>query len=233
MQPSSPSRRISSAYAALEIRPELLGVRVHRRVDGSRAAPVVHHARRGNREFGNGADDHGLQELKVVGEDRVWQADAIGDTEGCRREGDRPFGISELHLELLVCLGDPAEPVDEIHVPGTAPELAVGRRGKADVLLHRHHRPDGVVLRGRQGIRGNPARGVIGPSREQRGGTEQAADVVGSERRRGALRHRADRTTGDRRQLTTRSAICQMATCLPAATGAPSSPSQATSSPAK
>jgi hypothetical protein len=85
-------------------------------------------------------------------------------------------------LDRLVGLADAAEPVDEVHVPGAAPELAVGRGPQARLGLHRDDLADRLVLGGAQVLVGEPAGRVVRPRRQQLRGSQQAADVVGTER---------------------------------------------------
>jgi len=68
-------------------------------------------------------------------------------------------------------------------VPRRAPELAVGRGSKPDVLLHPHDAADGVILGGPQLVGVDPARRASLPRAKELRWTEQAADVVGPERR--------------------------------------------------
>ena len=67
-----------------------------------------------------------------------------------RGERGVPRGAVHAHLDALVGALDPAEPVDEVHVPRRAPELAVRRRLQPDALLHRDDVPDRLVLGGAQ-----------------------------------------------------------------------------------
>ncbi len=79
----------------------------------------------------------------------------------------------------------PAELEDEVHVPRLAAELAVGRGPQADALLHADDIRDGGVLdRAELGRRDQPG-GVLLSRPVHLGGSQQAADVVGPERRRG------------------------------------------------
>ena len=87
----------------------------------------------------------------------------------------------ERHAHFVVPGVDAVEPVDEIHMPGGAPELAVRRRRQADVLLHADDRTDRVVF-------GRTELGLVDASRcpllacgEEGRRAEEAADVVGAE----------------------------------------------------
>ncbi len=72
-----------------------------------------------------------------------------------------------------------------------AAELAVGRGLQPDLLLQTDGVADGRVLDGTQLGRVDPARGEVVARREQVRRAEQAADVIGAERRRRALTHQA------------------------------------------
>jgi len=53
-------------------------------------------------------------------------ADLAGHVQGRRSELDRAGGITEAHRQVARRLLDAAELVDEIHMPGSAAEFAVG-----------------------------------------------------------------------------------------------------------
>ena len=80
-----------------------------------------------------------------------------------------------------------AEPVDEVHVPGRAAELAVGGRAQADVLLQLDRVADRVVLDRAQLFGVDRVVREVLARLQQRGRAEQAADVVGSVRRAGSV----------------------------------------------
>ena len=87
----------------------------------------------------------------------------------------------ELDLQVVLRLGDPADLVDEVHVPGRPPVFAVGHPLKADVLLHADDGADGGVLDSALLHVGNAALRVIVSSPQHVGRAQQAADMVGSE----------------------------------------------------
>ena len=166
-----------------QVGPELLGVRVHLRVDRGQAAAVVDHVRRGDRELGDGRLDLGLQVGERLGEDRLVHPHLAVDAQ--RREPglERPAGVAELDRDVAGHLGHPAQLVDEVHVPGRPAELAVGGGLQADLLLHGHHVGDRLVLHRPQVIGGQaPGREIL-PGLQQAGRAQQASHVVGTERR--------------------------------------------------
>ena len=91
--------------------------------------------------------------------------------------------------ELLVGLGDAAELVDEVHVPGPAAELAVGGRLEADALLRRDGLDDRGVLGLAQLLAADRARGELLAGVQQGRRAQQAPDVIGAERRLCSLAH--------------------------------------------
>ena len=95
----------------------------------------------------------------------------------------------ELHGEVGRLLLDAAELVDEIHVPGAAPELPVGGALQADLLLQVDRLAHGRILDRLQLIRREAAVGVVGARLPQGRRTQEAADVVGAERRLGSPGH--------------------------------------------
>ena len=125
----------------------------------------------------------------MVGEDRLLERDALGDPHRRRLPGDRPVLVVELDLDALLGVGDPAERVDEVHVPRRAAELAVGGRLQADLLLLAHDVADGVVLDGAQLVGAQAPGGVLVSRARELGGSQERADVVGAERGAGPGGH--------------------------------------------
>ena len=132
-----------------------------------------------------------LQEAEVVAEDRLRDAELAVDVQRRRRELDVALLVVEGDGDVAGLLRDPVELVDEVHVPGGAAELAVGRRTQPDLLLLAHGLPDRVVLDPTELGGVDPAGCVIVARLQQLRRAEQAADVVGAERWLGAC--------GDRR----------------------------------
>jgi hypothetical protein len=175
-----------------QVVPERLLVRVDRRVESGPAAPVVHHARRRDGELRDDVALHGVaQEHEVVAEDGLLQAYRGVHAQRRGREVEVALGVAEVHADLLVGPAYAAELVDEVHVPGRTPELPVGGRPQADVALHADDVPDRLVLDSAEFLGGDRSRRVIGAGAQQLGRAQQAADVVGPERRDVAQRHRS------------------------------------------
>ena len=124
-----------------------------------------------------------------VGEDRLAQRHALLDVQRRRRELDRPLGVAELDLDVVLRRGDPAELVDEVHVPRGAAELAVGGRLQPDLLLLAHDVADRLVLDPLQLLGVDAPRLEVLARLQQRGRSQQAADVVGAEGWRGSRGH--------------------------------------------
>ena len=97
--------------------------------------------------FGVAVVDLSLQEREVVAEDGVVERTSLPSTRSAAGVNSIvALGVVELDRRGRPALRDAAELVDEVHVPGGAAELAVGRRLQADVLLHAHRVADGLVL---------------------------------------------------------------------------------------
>jgi hypothetical protein len=122
-----------------EVVPERVEVGVDRGVDPCPPGPVVHHARRRDRELRRAVSaDDALQRLEVLAEDRRRNADPPGDGGRDGLEGDRPARVVELDVVVLLRALDALQAVDEVHVPRRAAELAVGERTQPDVALQAH-----------------------------------------------------------------------------------------------
>ena len=78
---------------------------------------------------------------------------------------------------------DAVEAPEEVEVPPGAAELAVGDRLQADLLLLLDDALDLAVLDRLERVGADLAFGASAARLVQRGGTQQAADVVGAERR--------------------------------------------------
>jgi hypothetical protein len=119
----------------------------------------------------------------MLGEDRRREPEPAVHVERGGSELDLAVLIEELDGDVAGLPGHAVELVDEVHVPRRAAKLAVGRRRQTDLLLLGHHLADRVVLDRPQRVRVDaPGREIV-PRCEQPGGAEQAARVVGAERR--------------------------------------------------
>jgi hypothetical protein len=90
---------------------------------------------------------------------------------------------------VVVDLRDPAELVDEVHVPRLAAQLAVGSGLQADLALHPDDVPDRRVLDLRKLLCRDLACGELVTGLEYLLRAQQAADVVGAEGRTGVVSH--------------------------------------------
>src|SRR5207248_3070073 len=80
-----------------------------------------------------------------------------GDPVRGRREFERAGLVLELDVQDAIGLLDAADLIEEIHVPGTAAELAVGDTFEAELGLHRDRTADAVILATAQGLGRDPA----------------------------------------------------------------------------
>ena len=181
-----------------EVAPELLDVRVHGLVDdGPDAGPVVHHRRRGDRQLRDqggarpgrqGAGDR-LEEREVLAEDRLVHRQPPGHLDRVRRVGDVPLRVVEGGQQAPRHLGDPADLVHEVHVPGRPPELPVGHRPQPGLPLQGDDLADRLVLdrpqllvgdrRRRRALSWPPAaRRAAGSSRRDRHGTAALSSLT-------------------------------------------------------
>ena len=166
-----------------QVGPKALDIGIDLGIEHRRSAAVVHHVRRRDGLLGYGRGDVILHEREVLAEDGVIQPDLAADVQRRGSPLDGAGRVGELHRDVAGRLRDPTEGVDEVHVPGGPPELAVGGRLQAHLLLH-PYRPDDLVILDRAQVSGrDPARGEIIAGLMQPGRAEQAADVVGAERR--------------------------------------------------
>ncbi len=159
-------------------------VRIDLLADGLAALAEVQ--RRGRRDrhlrrhLGVVLDEAKMVEVRVVGEaDLADDAHALGlglDP----GKGDALAGGIELGA---------VEPLVEIELPPGTPELAVGRKLEPDLLLLLDGFLDLAVLDRLELLGGDLALPMLGARLLERRGTQQAADVIGAERRLGSCRH--------------------------------------------
>ena len=172
-----------------QIVPEFVDIGINRGIDGRAPAAIVHHAGRWNGELGRRVR-HRLQEREVVAEDAFVELELALDLQGRGGEFDHALLIAKLHLHVVLHLGGAAHLVEEIHVPGSAAELAVGDPFQAQVFLPADHVADGLVFNAAQIGFADAAVLFIFASLEQLWRTKQAADVVGAKGWSFGLNHR-------------------------------------------
>src|SRR5262249_15573131 len=110
------------------------------------------------------------------------EADPAGDLDPLR------LGLDAEELDALLRGkgGDAIEALEEVEVPPRAAELAIGGALQADLLLLADDGLDLAVIDRLELIGGNLARRALRARLLQRGRAQQAADMIGAERRRGA-----------------------------------------------
>src|SRR5262249_46010582 len=147
------------------------------------SAAKMHDRRRRDGDLRHGARDR-YQELEILDEDAAFRARqpaahlhgrrAVQTLSRIRVEADRQLGRNHL---------DVAELQHEVAVPGMAVVLAVGSEPESQVLLQAYDLADRRLLDRTQFLRRQVA--LLGPlaRRDQRVRTDQAADMVGAERR--------------------------------------------------
>ena len=121
-----------------------------------------------------------MLEHRVAGE-----AELAGHFQALVAGGNAGEGDAGLHDVLL----DAVEAPEEIEMPPGAAELAVGDRLQADLFLFLDDALDLAVFDRLERGGVDFALGALLARFFQRGRTQQAADMVGAERRLGALRH--------------------------------------------
>src|SRR5690348_10283737 len=93
--------------------------------------------------------------------------------------------VAELHRDALIGGRiDAAQPIDEVHMPGRPPELAIGGSLQTHLLLAADDLPDRLVLHLPQLVPADGAVGEILPGLQEPGRPQQAPYVIGPERRR-------------------------------------------------
>ncbi len=175
--------------------PEIVHVRIHRRIHDRRATTIVHHARRRDGQLGRLAGD-GLQKREVVAEDAVVQVQRARDAQRRRIELDVALVVVELDIESILRPRYTAHLVQEIHVPGAAAKFTVGDSFQPDVLLQAHDLANGRILCLAQLFRRDSAAAACLARLLQSLRTQQTADVIGAERGFRSLHGRWRRHTG-------------------------------------
>ena len=173
-----------------QVGPELLGVRVDGLGDDRPdAGPVVDHRRRGDRQLGNGVPGDRLEEREGLTEDRLVHRQPPRHTDRVRRVGDVPLLVVERRQQAPLDLGDPADLVHEVHVPGRPPELPVGHRPQPGLPLQGDDLPHRLVLNRAQLLGVDHPVAVLPPGLMQLFWPQEAPDMVGTKRRHCPRRH--------------------------------------------
>src|SRR5262245_7784291 len=153
--------------------------------DGHAALAEMERAGRGNRHLGHRARMR-LEEAEMREHGMAGKADPAGDLD--------PFRTGRNAVELDAMVGGvgrhPVEALEEIEVPPGAPELAAGGELEADLLLLLDDLLDLAVLDLLQLRRADLALLAFRPRVLERRRAQQAAHVIGPERRLGSL-HRS------------------------------------------
>ena len=124
-----------------------------------------------------------LEKLEVLQHRMVGEADLAHDAQALR------LGLHAAELNALVGIVnlDAVEHAEEIEVPPGAAELAVGRELETQLLLLLDDLFDLTILDGLELGRRDRTLFALGARLLQRSGTQEAADMIGTERRFGSL----------------------------------------------
>src|SRR5215469_8224812 len=152
------------------------------------------HAQGRDRKLWHCRLDGVTKERECIPEDRMLELHRCYDMRGWGRPFVGLLVVVERDPDRVVLnLLDPAKLIYEVHVPGFAALLSIGRRPQPDLLLHPNHHADGVVLDVAKLAGDDPSRGEVVSGPQHVPGTQQAADVIGAEWRAAARRRRARR----------------------------------------
>src|SRR5262245_50837056 len=169
---------VGGAQLAEELLERRVGLLAHRGAAGA----AVERRRRRDRDLGRSRRVR-LDELEMLQHRVVGEAEFADDARALRP------GLHTLERNALlhhVAFGAVEAP-QEVEVPPGAAELAVGDRLEPDLLLLLDHALDLAILDRLERGRIYPALGVLLARLLQRCRTQQAADMVGAERRLGTL----------------------------------------------
>ncbi len=140
----------------------------------------MHDRRRGDGDLGRAALHGVLQEFVVVGDDAALAPEL---RLGIGRGGDADPVRRGAEAQRAVAQTEAFDGVDEARRPAAAAELAVGDRAQPEILLERHDFAHAAVLHRRE-ARIVELAGLVGArSLDQALGPQEAADVLGAERR--------------------------------------------------
>src|SRR6202043_3163394 len=161
---------------------EHVELRIYRLVDRRRHRPAVD--RRGRR------DGHLrralcvlLEEFEMLEHRMAGKAELAADAHALIARGHSGKGDAAVHLVALDAVAAP----EKVEMPPGAAELAVGDGLQAGLLLLGDDRADLAVFHFLQRIGGDLAVGAALARFLQGAGTQEAADMIGAERRLGAL----------------------------------------------
>ncbi len=167
-----------------EIGEELIERRIDRLVDrrGTRAA--VQRRRRRNGHFRR-ARGVRFEEFEMLDHRMAGEADLAGDLDALVARRHRGKGDAGIHDMAL----DAVEPPQEVEMPPRAAEFAVGDRLQPGRFLFLDDVLDGAVLDRLERGGVDLAFGALLARLFQRGRPQQAADMIGAERRLGSLHY--------------------------------------------
>ncbi len=149
---------------------------------GNACHRAMQHAGRGNCQLRRRGRD-GFEETKVLAEDRPGQPDLLVYPDGIGGEFQVFLAAMEGHAHLFRQLGDAGDLVEEIHMPGSPTDLAVGDALQPNLLLQLHQAADCGIF-DRPQLLGRDQAGLMILARlADVGGAQQAADMIGSKRR--------------------------------------------------
>ena len=181
MQPSAPERGDLVAVGGDEVGPEALDVGVDGAVDGRRARRGSRPSTGGDRQLRGGVGALSLRKVKASA--KIGLVEVHPPSTAIAAAPNSSFSSALRNAIGIVPGGlvDPAELVDEVHVPRRTAELAVGGALQPDLVLHRDRPADRVVLGGGKRRCADPPRGVLLARRGECRRAQQAADMVGAE----------------------------------------------------
>src|SRR5215472_14736229 len=178
-----------------EIVEELIEIGIDAFLDAVLGQAEMQHRRRGDGHLRRDLAV-GFEKLEVRQHRMVGKADLAHDAQPLR------LGLHATELDALLGLVnlDPVEHAEEVEVPPGAAELAVGRKLKAEFLLLLDDLFDLAVLDRLELGGGNSALFALCARLFERRGGQEAADMIGAERRFGSLHRSGSLGVIDREQ---------------------------------
>src|SRR6516165_4550878 len=170
---------------------EGVNVGIGLRIDRAASAPEMHHGWRRERDLRRRPRD-GCEKFEIVDEDSlaVGPRELAGYLHGWRAVRAVAFGRMKAYRELGRDHSHVAEFQHEISVPGVAVVFAVGDELEPELLLQSYHLADcGVLDTLELGI-GDLFFFRLLARVDERSGSDEAADMLGAERRLGAFHWR-------------------------------------------